>query len=216
MLLPLKKPVKAIFFDLDGVLVNSYDAWFRLFNDTLQHFGYRKITKKEFNREWGKSTKEDVKYFMPRQTVPEVRAYYSKAFPRFIRYVKVTPGAPRVLGVLRKRGYRLGCVTNSHQDITRQMLRQAGIDRYFDLVICADEVRRPKPAPDMLNKARKLMGLKPDEVIFIGDTRTDLVAGRRAGLVTIGYRIGCRRAIQSITEIVSLCSPVNRQAGSSR
>ncbi len=216
MRLPLKESVKAVFFDLDGVLVNSYDAWFRLFNDTLQHFGYRKITKKEFNREWGKSTKEDVKYFMPRQTVSEVRAYYSKAFPRFIRYVKVTPGATRVLAVLEKRGYRLGCVTNSHKDITRQMLRQAGIGRYFDLVICADEVRRPKPAPDMLNKARKLMGLKPDEVIFIGDTKTDLIAGRRAGLLTIGYRISCRRPIRSIAEVVSVCGPANRPGGSCR
>jgi HAD superfamily hydrolase (TIGR01509 family) len=204
MRLPLRKPVKAVFFDLDGVLVNSYDAWYRLFNDTLQHFGYRRITKKEFNREWGKSTKEDVKYFMPRQTVPQVRAYYSRAFPRFVRLVKTTPGARRVLQSLRRMGFRLCCVTNSHADITDQMMRQARLDKYFELTICSDQVRRPKPAPDMLNQARKLMGLKPDEVIFVGDTKTDLIAGKRAGLVTILYKCAGPRSIVTLNNLLKI------------
>jgi len=204
MNIPRKFDIKAVLFDLDGVLVNSYDAWFRLFNDTLLHFGYRAVTKKEFSREWGKSTKEDVKYFMPRQTVPEVRDYYSKAFPRFIRYVKVTPGVARVLAVLKKRGYRLGCVTNSHKDITRQMIRQAGIGRYFDLVICADEVRRPKPAPDMLNKAMKTLGLRPCETVFVGDTKTDLTAGRQARCLTVGYRLAAPHTIRTLIELNAL------------
>jgi len=89
--------IKTILFDLDGVLVNSYDAWFKLFNNTLKHFGYTPIPKKTFMGEWGKSTKEDVKYFMPNQTIKEVREYYSQTFPKFIKYVKVTPGAVTIL-----------------------------------------------------------------------------------------------------------------------
>ena len=196
--------LKGILFDLDGVLVNSYEAWFRLFNDTLKHFGYKTVTKREFDGEWGKSTKEDVKYFMPERTIKEVREYYSRRFPNFVHLVKITPQAKRTLLALRKIGYRLGCVTNSHLDITEQLMAKAGIKKYFEVTICADEVKKPKPAPDMLKKAMKRMGVKPSETLLIGDTKTDFIAGKKARCLTIGYKMKAKYSIRSLKDLSKL------------
>ncbi len=139
---------------------------------------------------------------MPGQTIQAVRRYYSQRFPRYIRFVKVTPDAKKVLSKLKKEGYLLGCVTNSHRDITRQMIQKTGIKKYFKVIVCADEVKKPKPAPDMLFKAMRRLKVKPDEVIFIGDTPTDLMAGIRAKCLTFGYKINAKYQIKSLKELL--------------
>ena len=58
-----KKEVKAALFDLDGVLVDSVEAWHHVFNDTLIHFGHQKLSEEEFSKGFGSPIEEDIKKY---------------------------------------------------------------------------------------------------------------------------------------------------------
>ncbi len=196
--------LKAVLFDLDGVLVDTYKVWFWLFNKTLKHFGYKPITLKVFAQNWGQSTEEDVRIFMPEIKLKDVIRYFSLNFPKFTKYMKVNQEAKQVLKKLKKMGLRIGCVTNSHRDITKLEIEKSGLKNFFDIIITADDVKKPKPAPDMLVKAIKNLKVKPDEVIFVGDTKTDLITGENTGCIFVGYKIKSRFRISSLKQLFTI------------
>ncbi|MCX7996083.1 MAG: HAD family hydrolase [candidate division WOR-3 bacterium] len=196
--------IKAVFFDLDGVLVDTYRVWYQLFNQTLQHFGYKPVDLKTFALNWGRSTEDDVKIFMPGVKLNDVIKYFSENFSRFIKYMKVDSNAKIVLKALKKSGLKTGCITNSHKDITELELKKSGLKDLIDITITSDDVKRPKPDPEMLLKACKRLGVKIDEIIFIGDTITDLETAKRARCVFIGYKMQTPLKIKKLTDLIPL------------
>ncbi len=185
----VQKNIKAILFDLDGVLIESFAAWFHQFNDTLKYFGHQPISEGKFRRHWGQSTEDDVRIFMPERTLNEVRQYFSDHHEEYAAHLKVNPATRDVLKELRKMKLKLGCVTNSHRSIVKQILRRLKLIKFFQVIVTADDVKKPKPAPDMLLNACKRLKVSPAQTIFLGDTKTDLIAGKLAGCIVIGYKI---------------------------
>ena len=92
-----KKEVKAILFDLDGVLVNSIDAWFNVFNDTRKHFGLKPVSNNKFVREFGSPIERDAKKYFKGRTIEEVKNVYNANFRKRKRYVKLFPQSVAVL-----------------------------------------------------------------------------------------------------------------------
>ncbi len=200
-----KRPtIKAILFDLDGVLVDTYRLWYQLFNQTLKHFGYAPVDLKTFAKNWGKSTEEDVRIFMPGVKINEVIKYFSENFSKFIKYMKVNPYAQTTLQNLKSCNLKIGCITNSHRDITRLEIKKSGIERLLDVVITADDVKKPKPDPEMLIKACKKLKVKTNELIFVGDTPTDLETAKTSNCVFIGYKMQTRLNIKALKELIPL------------
>lgn len=196
--------IKAVLFDLDGVLVDSFYAWFHQFQDVLRHFGFEPISEAVFRHHWGRSTKDDVNTFMPGVGVEAVRKYFHDHYDEYMPYLKITPHAHEVLQELKHLQLRLGCVTNSHQKIVRCILAYLHMDESFDAVITADDVRRPKPAPDMIIQICKRLNVTPKHTVFIGDTETDTRAGIAAGCRVIGYRRGEGERVMDLTELPAL------------
>lgn len=198
------KHIKAVLFDLDGVLIDSYSGWFRLFNDALEHFGFEQITERTFRKHWGQSTEEDVRIFMPGKTVDQVRTYFQKHFPQYLSYLKLNPMAMRTLHALSELGLKLACVTNSHRKIVLEILDIYHLTEYFDVILTVDDVKNPKPAPDILLKACRLLGVELYQALFIGDTLIDKKAGHSAGLFFVGYRIKADRTVDNLSDFYNL------------
>jgi HAD superfamily hydrolase (TIGR01509 family) len=196
--------IKAVLFDLDGVLVDSYDAWFHQFQDALRHFGFEPICEEVFRLHWGQSTEHDVNTFMPGVAVDAVRQYFHDHYDEYMPYLKTTPYAHRVLKQLKCLGLMLGCVTNSHRIIVQHILHYLRMDRLFDVVITADDVIHPKPAPDMLVETCKQLDIMPQHALFVGDTDTDFRAGTAAGCRVIGFRNGEGERIMDLDELLIL------------
>lgn len=193
--------IKAVLFDLDGVLVDSYDAWFHQFQDVLRHFGFDPISEKVFRRHWGQSTEHDVNTFMPGVAVDAVRQYFSDHYAEYMPYLRTTPHAHEVLAKLKCLDLRLGCVTNSHRMIVQHILTHLSMDKLFDAVITADDVERPKPAPDMLERICSGMNIMPQHAVFVGDTDADFRAGTAAGCIVIGFCTGSGDQIMDLREL---------------
>jgi HAD superfamily hydrolase (TIGR01509 family) len=198
------KGSRAVLFDLDGVLISSFRFWFHIFNKTLEEFGHRRITLATFKKHWGQSTKEDIRIFMPERTLPEVKAAFFRNMTGFGRFLKVNPEASAVLRRLEKNRFKLACVTNSHRRIALWQLRSAKLERFFNVLVTADDVKKAKPDPEMLICSCRKMRIRPACAVFIGDTRTDRQAAKKAGCVFIGYRMRSAYGCRSLKELSPL------------
>ena len=101
------------------------------------------------------------------------------------------PGVRAMLGKLRAAGLRTGMLTNRRRALFTHELNKvdgSGWSELFDVLVCGDDVRRRKPAPDMVHRALGELGVKAGpEVWFVGDSTTDTVAAKEAGVTAVYY-----------------------------
>ncbi|MCC6535588.1 MAG: phosphoglycolate phosphatase [Burkholderiales bacterium] len=106
----------------------------------------------------------------------------------------IYPGVREGLDLLAAAGYRLACITNKSARFTGPLLERIGFARYFSLVLCGDSLPRKKPDPLPLTHTAERFGVKPAEIVMIGDSINDAQAARGAGCpifcVTYGYNEG--------------------------
>lgn len=91
-----------------------------------------------------------------------------------------------MLDQLRNAGFQLGIVTGKGSRSAEISLREWKLDGYFDIVITGDDVTDPKPHPEGILLAMQKLGADPRETIYVGDSDADVIAGRAAGLQTVG------------------------------
>jgi phosphoglycolate phosphatase len=96
--------------------------------------------------------------------------------------VKPVEGVEQAIGTLRSGGVRVALTTGFDRKVADGLLLQLGWGDKLDALVCADEVARGRPAPDMILRAMQLCAIRdPREVLCAGDTDNDLHAGARAG-----------------------------------
>ena len=100
------------------------------------------------------------------------------------------PGALELLAQLRRRGLKLGLITNGFAETHYEKLELLGFERAFDAVLCADEVGMLKPDPRIFLHACELLGTEPSRAAMVGDRYfRDITGAREAGLYTIYVRM---------------------------
>jgi len=97
---------------------------------------------------------------------------------------------PPLFERFRVMGLRIGLVTNDGEAPARAHLAWAGVENYFDFVAGFDSGHGAKPAPGPLLAFARALGLGPAEVVMVGDSRHDLIAGRAAGMATVAVLTG--------------------------
>lgn len=103
-------------------------------------------------------------------------------------------GVQEGLDYMKQSGYRLGCVTNKAREFTLPILRDLGVEDYFEVIICGDDTARKKPDPLPLLTAAERVSVKPEHSLMLGDSQSDVKAARAAGFQIIcmsyGYNHG--------------------------
>ena len=202
---------RAVLFDLDGVLVKSHSYWFELMNDTARAAGCPAIDQIAFAASWGQDTAADAAMFFPSWNEEQVQRYYQERGGDFSEFLHADPQATEVLAALAGRGLRTGLVTNSPRWFAQLFLRRC--DARFDVLVTADDVAAPKPAPDGMLLACRTLGVQPAEAVFVGDTQLDRAASRRSGMPFIGLGTAAPLTIGSLAELPSLLPAGNALAG---
>ena len=183
--------------------VDSLDAWFYVFNDTLKYFELKTLRKRDFSRSFGKPIEYDLENYFVGKTEQEVMQQYNKFFKKRKSYVKLFPQSAEVLKEIKKRKLKLGLISNSTKFIVMSVLNHYKLKKYFDVIITMEDVKNRKPAPDSVLKACRLLKVKPQNAILIGDTMNDMIAGGGAGCVTVGYKIKGDYSINSLNSITN-------------
>jgi HAD superfamily hydrolase (TIGR01509 family) len=196
----MKLAPSAILFDMDGVLVDSLDSWWKALNNALQRFKHEEITRDAFIKTyWGHDLKANLKRLHLR---PEVAKFCNITYGNHLDYVAIYPDTKNTLQSLAT--YKKAVITNTPSDCARQILRKFQIEQYFEAVITSDDVVRSKPAPEIVFKACERLGVDVKTVLLIGDTESDVKAGHAAGCTVVGLNIPADITIQRLSELPSL------------
>ena len=169
---------RALLFDLDGVLVDTYEVWFQLLNEVARRHGYPAIDAEAYRQSWGQGIEVDVSLYYKRHTIEQIRDEYARYYGDFLHHLKVIEGAEKALKAI---SLPKAVITNSPKGLARRALSLAKLDSYFATVVGCDEVPRSKPAPDGILKACERLGVAPSETVMIGDSRFDEGAAKAAG-----------------------------------
>lgn len=202
-MLPRMKP-QAVLFDMDGVLVRSEEVWFRLVEEAGRRFGSGPITREAFAPTFGQGTRADVEVFGLSCTPAELDDYYRRHFADHADATWVDPTAAEVLAALRAAGIRTAVVTNTMTELAIEVLDAAKLSAHLEVVACADQVPRAKPAPDVVLHALSRLQLPASQAWMVGDSRYDREAAGAAGVHFVGYGIEGDRRVASLQELVSL------------
>ena len=178
-------PPKAVLFDMDGVLLDSFDAWLSVVNATAAHFGYPPVVEQAFRAIFGGPTQADVDAFFPKHTVANIEAFYAANFASHAAAATALPGAGRVLDELDAQGVPTAVITNTPSAIARRLLESLGL--IPNALVAADNVANPKPAPDMIFRACEVLDVEPWDVIVVGDSVFDQQAAAAAGVPFAGF-----------------------------
>ena len=176
--------IKAVLFDMDGVLVDSFEAWAKLVDATAKHFGYPSVGREEFLNVYGQSTELDVDKFFPGSTVMEIDNYYEIHFQDFKNFVVPIEESHEVINALKAKSIKTSVITNTGGRLARTILNDLGI--VVDCVIGGDEVSNPKPAPDIVIKACEILGVLPSESVVVGDSVYDMESASVSGARSVG------------------------------
>jgi HAD superfamily hydrolase (TIGR01509 family) len=169
---------RAILFDLDGVLVDTYEVWFQLLNEVARRNHYPPITREQYKTSWGQGLEVDLKLYYTRHTIEQLREEYDRWYGDFLHHLRVMEGADQAL---RSIALPKAVITNSPSGLARRALSLAKLESYFDTVVGSDQVAHSKPAPDGVLEACRRLGVQPEETIMVGDSRFDEGAARAAG-----------------------------------
>lgn len=201
---PLVSPVRAVLFDMDGVLVFSEDAWFTVYNRTLVHFGHEPVPRAEFDSIYGNGAAADRDAYMPERTVAEIEAAYARLFEEHLAEIRPNAEAKPVLAELRRRGIRTSLATNTTAPLARRVLELHGLLPLLDATASADEAGAGKPDPAVVRLAASRVGTPLGECLFVGDSRFDEQAAAAAPVRFVGLGHGDGRRIERLADLLGL------------
>jgi phosphoglycolate phosphatase len=196
-------PYRLVVFDLDGVLVDSFQCWWRLLNDTLEAHGKRPLTEEEFSVCWGQDVEADRRRFFPDWTVEGLIEHYTREFPRYASWIRPMEGAQETLDRLKRAGKRIAVASNSPMAMVERLLELASLRRHVSWAAGVDLVPNGKPEPDLIEHVLRESGVMREEACFIGDSDFDARAARAADVYFIGYRRAGDARIESLGELVA-------------
>jgi HAD superfamily hydrolase (TIGR01509 family) len=184
------KGIHGIIYDCDGVLFDSRRANLAFYSQVLEHFGEPPLSDEHSASADLCHTHASIEVF--RILLGEARVAEAQVYAETIDTGKLlalmTPekGLPQVLELLAKK-LLLALATNRGHSV-RSILDHFQMRHFFKTVVTSQDVQRPKPSPDMLLLAVEGLGLRPEQVLFVGDSELDRQAARHAGVRFVAYK----------------------------
>lgn len=179
--------IKAILFDMDGVLIDAKDWHYEALNKALGLFGVEISRYDHLHTFDGLPTKVKLKMLGERYYLPEVLHPFinelKQSFTADLIHEKCHPMFHHeyALSKLHASGYKIAVCSNSIRQTIELMMDKANLAPYLDLIVSNEDVSKSKPDPEMYNTAIKKFGLNPDECIVVEDNPNGIQAGKASG-----------------------------------
>lgn len=189
--------IKGIIFDLDGTTISTLEDIRDALNRTLDKYGYPIKTLDEVRRTVGKGSLKLIKDSMmsdvPDDTIEQLLAEYIETYGKNFN-VKSKPyeGIPELLKTLQSKGIMMAINSNKPDSITKMLIEESFPDISFIAVTGQQNDIPRKPDPTTANIIIDKMGLDKNEVLYVGDSETDIETAKNAHLVSIGCLWGFR------------------------
>lgn len=186
--------VKAIIFDMDGVLVDS---------EPLHHFSGKQvfsrlgivISDEEYQTFTGTSSHHMWEIIRQRYGLNQclqdlVDMSRANFFNCLLADETLTAldGVNALLSDLQQSGFKLAVASSSPLRVIEHIVERFGFDKFFTVLVTGDDVENSKPAPDIFLLAAKLLGVSPDQCVVMEDSYNGVTAAKNAGMKCIGFR----------------------------
>ena len=183
----MSKKIKAIIFDMDGVLIDARDWHYEALNKALSMFGMAISRFDHLVTYDGLPTKEKLKMLSLEKGLPSgLHSFINELKQQFTIEEVIMKCRPvfhhqYALARLKTEGYKLVVCSNSIKDTITIMLTKAGIIEYFDFYLSNQDVKKSKPDPEMYNTAIGKLGLKKEECLVVEDNENGIKSALAAG-----------------------------------
>ena len=184
------KMKKAVIFDVDGVLVDSFEANFKFFTDLMNKFDQNFMEKGEFSNFFNMPMKDLIRKTVRIEDEEEIEKIWKSGKDREVQYPDELLNIPQHLEETIKslnRDYILGIVTSRNASDVFNMEPISHFKQWFRIVIGYSDTKNHKPHPEPLILVAERLGLKTDECVYIGDSESDILAAKAAGMKAVLY-----------------------------
>ena len=200
--------IKAVLFDMDGVLINAQEWHYEALNEVLQIFGFEITHEMHEDRYDGLSTAKKLQMLTNEVGLPKhihgminrvkqertLRIAAQKCFPNVGHLVLVSK--------LKQKNIKVGVVTNSIRQTTEFMLTYAGLRDFLDVLVTNQDVREPKPNPECYLLAMEKLGVLPVETVIVEDSPYGIQAAKASGATVITVASVDEVTLDSLHEVV--------------
>lgn len=182
-----RKPV--MLFDLDGTLLDTEPAILETYRMLFEK--YRTVEEFDADKRievLGPPLVDMFKKYFPEKDPYELQDEY-RAYNKQIHaeYVKPMEHCVELIEYLHNEGYKLGIVSSKMADGVKFGLDLFGLTDKFDVIVGQDDIKKSKPDPEGILLACKKMNVGIDQLVYVGDSVSDIKAGKHAGAYTIGF-----------------------------
>ena len=188
------KRVKAVIFDMDGVIIDSEPIHSRVKMDTFAHFGIP-FNEADLARYMGRTSgvlfRETLGKYGRTDIKPEDMAAYKHAhYLEILQSGEIAPvaGGVKLIKSLHEAGILLALATSSNVRVMNTVLDGFGIRKYFSSILSGGELPESKPNPAIYQISAKRLGVAPEDCLVIEDTTNGILAAKRAGMYCVAYR----------------------------
>lgn len=175
--------LKCVIFDMDGTLTQTNRLIFDSFNFIVQKYQGRTMSEQEITTLFGPPEEGAIIPIVGEKDLDQAMKEYLDFYEsNHKRLAQLYPGIRDLLTFLKNKKISLALFTGKGVHTTGITLREFDLDRLFDHVVTGNDVVNHKPSSEGIHKILKHFGLKPEEVLMIGDSVSDVKASREAGV----------------------------------
>lgn len=217
--------IKAVIFDLDGTLVNSLEDLAISTNYALNSFGFPTHETEKYKYFVGDGMRKLIERVLPEQnrdTTTRAKvfesffSYYSK---HYLDKTVAYDGIHNVLDALKQDGVKIAVVSNKADKMAKIVVEKI-FGNKFDFVVGKREGYPTKPDPKLTLEVIDVLGVKPCDCAFVGDSGMDMAAAKNSGCLAVGILWGFRDAdelnkngadylLENVVEITNLIRNIN-------
>jgi HAD superfamily hydrolase (TIGR01509 family) len=180
--------IDAIFFDMDGVLIDARQLHYEALNAALAPFGLEISHDAHLANFDGLSTRQKLAILSETRGLPAgLHALINELKQKFT-LAKIPTHCPPVfqhrylLSQLVKQKFRLALCSNSVRKTVDEMMRTADLACFFDLTLSNEDIRHPKPHPEIYLEAAKRLNVQPDRCLVVEDNANGIRSAKAAGM----------------------------------